>query len=139
MKTSTIKRQPTQIQSRKNMAERCEQFCMGLLEWDENTYNNFWLDAGCEYLHYACKGDTWAIEGLKTTRTFWKWWRNHWVLREEQFVMSAGEISRLHLTIRRHCYTALHSPAALAEEIYPNAVVLRESYNEMIGLLNKGK
>lgn len=126
----------THIQSRRDAAARSQRRVQYLLQWDDLTYGNMKFKAGLRYLAYYLRGDEDSIKLLSYNRIFWQWWKNHWTIREEAWLEDAEKLEKLQLGVRRNSYRVIHNPAALANEIHPNAVVLDDSYAQMISELN---
>lgn len=120
----------THIESRRVAAKASKERIMRLLEWSELQYCEFQYRIGLEYLQAYIQSDPSAIAFLESHRVFWNWWRNQWVLRDEVYLDS--EIYTVGIKYRRNIYTELHNPRALAEGITPPAVVLDDSYAQMI-------
>lgn len=59
------------------------------LSWDEDTYNNTWIDMGKEYLEsqYPAKDTRYAKHNQKISkdRKYWQWWLLEWKNREAKF------------------------------------------------------
>lgn len=104
-----------------------------LLGWTELEYNQFIYDTGIAYLHQYIPDDRPGIAALERSRIFWNWWKNHWIQRDMQFVhkTSGG------LRDARRYYCLVHNVKRLIGTIYPNAVILHESYATMINEFNK--
>lgn len=101
------------------------------LQWDELDYNNYQFETGCEYLGHYLQGDADAIAQLERNRLFWAWWRNCWANRDADYI-DDWQLTQLHLANRRLLYAHIHDAEILAKEIYPNGVVLAESYKTHI-------
>lgn len=117
---------------RKGVAEKCMRRVCYLLCWDEERYCWYKYYCGLAYLDAYLKRDTHFIAQLESSASYWAWWRNHWTLREEEWLQGYDKLKQLSVGTCRKSYKALNNPDALAFEIYPNAVALGESYAAMI-------
>lgn len=120
----------THIESRRVAAKASKERIMRLLEWSELQYCEFQYRMGLEYLQEYIPDDPDGIAWLERHRVFWAWWRNQWTLRDESYLDS--KIATVGIRHRRNIYTELHNPRALAMGITPPAVVLDDSYAQMI-------
>ncbi|MFN4248934.1 MAG: hypothetical protein ACK4EY_14500 [Flavipsychrobacter sp.] len=123
----------THIQKRKNAAVSTMQQVIELLEWSQEKYCWHKYLTGLEYLNRYTQGDAEAIGWLENQKMFWNWWKNHWTIREEQFILSASKMK--HRINREVLYMGMNNANSLANEICPNGVLLGESYAVMIGTL----
>lgn len=130
----------TAIQQRRDTAKAVvDQVChiLGMTEEE-----HFFLRTDCmvEYLKQYLPGDVCKDDRqqLQSSRYFCKWWNNHWLLRDEEFLMLAytdnGHLN-YGLQTLEVVYKMLHNPVKLAEAMTPNGIVLENSYAEMIGCL----
>jgi hypothetical protein len=101
-----------------------------ILNWDELSYGEYVYKSGRAYLQAYIPNDPQGIDSLIESKIYWKWWRNHWMQRDAEFVNEAHDMS---VAVRRVRYREIHDPQALAKEIYPNATILSASYSKMIG------
>jgi hypothetical protein len=104
---------------------------MTALRWSELEYSNFQMETGFEYLEQYIPTDKLGIHMLTRSRVFWNWWKNHWAQRDEEFLEIICPNTQAQ-TLQR-LYQKTHNPKRLIDTIYPNAVVLEESYAVMIG------
>lgn len=100
------------------------------LRWTDEEYQNFWLDTGRDYLGEYLK-DEHNVNLIAKSRIFWAWWRNHWIRRDETFLEFATNTA-FGVTDKRNNYHEFHDAKVLALRIYPNGVILNESYVNMI-------
>ncbi len=102
-----------------------------MLHWDELQYATFIHETGLAYLRRYIPDDPYGAAILERSSIFWNWWKNHWTIRDQQFLdemdMDSGHI------VPRALYEIYHSSDTLADTIFPNAVVLGNSYAVMIG------
>ena len=122
---------PSHIQSRRDAAIRCEHHVMDLLDWSLEDYTWFKYQTGLRYLKLYTANNQ-AIYKLERSRIFWNWWKNHWTIREEEWLLGFGKLQTISPRIRLQDYRAMHNAGGLAQEIFPNAKVLGESYAEMM-------
>jgi hypothetical protein len=131
MITTATQTKPTHIQSRRNAAIRCEQHVMNLLDWSLEDYTWFKYETGLRYLNYYTKNCQ-AIYMLERSQIFWSWWKNHWTIREEEWLLGFDKLQTISPRIRLRDYRAQHNAGGLAQEIFPNAKILGDSYAEMM-------
>jgi hypothetical protein len=112
-------------------AERIKTQVCAELRWTEEEYNDFWMDAGRKYLETYLNGDAYSIETLAKSGIFWKWWKNHWMARDESFLEFVVNTA-FGISDKRDNYLELHNATTLARCIYPTGVVLNETYANMI-------
>lgn len=105
-----------------------------LLGWTEMEYSECIYQTGLDYLQTYIPGDAHGITALERSRIFWNWWKNHWQQRDEQFL---ANICPANYPSAHKLYVWWHDPKRLAKRIYPNAVVLHDSYAQMIDEFNK--
>jgi hypothetical protein len=118
--------------ARKSKAESLKRGICDLLKWTEMEYAEFVWNCGVDYLNAYLKGDQHAIGILERNRIFWAWWRNHFMNRDENFLLLHRSIPQARLDIRVQLYVHYNDATALAESIHPNSVVLNESYALMM-------
>lgn len=112
-------------------ADRLKAQVCAELRWTAEQYDDCWMDAGRVYLQTYLNGDAHSVETVAKSRIFWSWWKNHWLNRDETFLEFAVNTA-FSVTDKRDNYEELHNPKVLAQCIYPNGVVLSESYALMI-------
>lgn len=118
---STIDKRP-----RTPIAPPYKTLVLAMLRLTELDYNWMQLEEGKRYLDTYLRGDEYNVHVMETSRIFWAWWRNHWNLRDEQFVREHRQTDVKHLM---PLYRQHNSGSMLAGHISPNSVVLRESYH----------
>ena len=117
-------------------ADDCKSKVCRLLGWTELEYCNFQYECGLLYLSIYLKNDQWGVDLIHRCRTFWSWWKNHWVIRDKEFFvyMADPEIDGYFCpAMCIHFYKLLHDAQDLAQDIYPNGAVLQNTYAEMMG------
>lgn len=104
-----------------------------MLGWNEMEYAEYMEEQGLEYLHRYAGSDLLAINELAKKKTYWDWWKNHWFIRDQRFLLlfTDGPVN-----ILCHCYKQQHAAKYLVSDIYPPAVVLGNDFAKMIGELN---
>lgn len=105
-----------------------------LTGWDELQYGQFVFDCGTQYLREYIPGDAEAIATLERSRIFWAWWRNHWAIRDRQFLSQVNTEAPAWGILK--FYEHYNNPRKLASSVWPNAVVLNDSYARMIRQFN---
>lgn len=121
-------------EERKDRVAYNQQQVMRLLRWDEETYCTFKYESGLTYLRHYTREDADAISWLETHRLFWNWWKNHWNMRDEDFLQLSWKVPDFK---QEHLYRQMHNPGMLAREITPNGRILGDSYAQMIGSANR--
>lgn len=120
----------TQNQAHQKRALALKQKVCELLGWDELSYAENQYSSGLQYLQHYIPKDPDGIDQLAQNKIFWNWWKVRWADRDEQFCNQGTPL--LMLQTRLTIYQLLHNPKLLANEIYPNGVVLSASYAVMI-------
>lgn len=112
-------------------------------ERSEMIYEN-----GLAYLRHQCLGYEGVADEISASRTFWRWWAEHWNRRDEAFAAPLNPTEEgkhgarvigmrgLKKQTARQLYEMVHNPIALSCELNMNAHVLQESYASMMGKLN---
>ncbi len=101
-----------------------------LLRWDEMHYKTFQYESGLNYLEEYLK-DEYSERIVSRCSSFWKWWRNHWTQRDYVF-MEFEANTTYDLETLREFYRDMHDAKTLAMAIYPNGVIMNESYAVMV-------
>jgi len=105
-----------------------------LLGWNELQYAQFVYDTGCAYLQAYIPGNEEAIAALERSRVYWAWWKNHWQQRDRQFLQTVNPYAPAQVILT--FYERYNNAHRLAGRVWPNAVVLNDSYARMIGEFN---
>lgn len=120
-----------------------------ILQWRELELNAFLFEQGIKYLEtwmpeIHAEGDApekgkenkqFWISAFSRTTTFWQWWKNHWINRDEAFLDGLNfNLSRE--TLRR-IYREVHNGEVLGQDITPHGSILERTYGEMIDLMTK--
>lgn len=107
-----------------------------MLRWTELEYATFINETGLQYLEAYIPGDRAGIDALNRSRIFWNWWKNHWAIRDKQFLDRVDFLGDKTGRID-HLYFAFHEVNMLLCTVFPNAIILEESYAIMIDHFNK--
>lgn len=118
-------------EARKERAQQLKQAVIALLQWTEMQYAEFQYEQGTKYLHAYLKGDEYCVRIMEDSRIFWNWWKNHWTIRDAEFIHIANQVTIRRTEIIRQLYRQYNKGTMLATSIHPNAVVLNESYAGM--------
>lgn len=110
---------------------------MCLLEWNEEQYCWYKYRQGLEYLRVYLFGDAHAISIIERSPVFWGWWKNHFTIREEEYLQHTQELENMPISKRAAAYVKLHDAKMLAEEMNPTSQMLGDSYATMIQQLIK--
>jgi hypothetical protein len=68
---------------------------------------------------------------MECSAIFWNWWKNHYTNRDENFIEQVVNTTFTRDEVR-DIYLDTHDATTLARCIYPNGVVLNESYALMV-------
>jgi hypothetical protein len=109
---------------------------MAVMGWNETEYANYIMECGYAYLRHYIPNETEAmIQCITHSRIFWNWWKLEWHARDTAFASHYYKLIKIDCA--KEIYHNEHDPRTLAACIYPNGVVLEESYAIMIGKLNQ--
>lgn len=133
MKNSTISHKETQ----QDKAQRLKAGICELLECKPEQYAEFQYQSGLRYLIAYLPNDAHSQRLLTYSKVFWNWWKNHWTIRDEEFLCLAQKYTIRNREIVLQLYLQYNNGKYLANEFHPNAIVLNETYagmiNELIG------
>lgn len=101
------------------------------LRWTDLEYANYQYEQGHAYLMEYLQRDAYCVRVMERSRIFWNWWKNHWTNRDEGFMEFVNNTT-YSVAEMRDFYSDVHDAPTLAACIYPNGVVLNESYANMI-------
>jgi hypothetical protein len=120
----------TLIQQQQQKAQTLKQRICEMLHWDDEDFAGFQYEMGLAYLAEYIPNDVQGADQLARSKTFWNWWKNTWQQRDEAFI----EMVKPHWKYEDIVYIYLdeHNPSILISTTHPNAVVLNQSYAEMI-------
>lgn len=104
-----------------------QQVCR-LLGWSFQQYAEYQEAKGIEYLREVVCGDDWSVSNVAKCQDFWNWWKNHWNLRDAEFIAAAASIP---LSWRQMRYNDLNDVDGI--EFWPHKVIMENSYSFMIG------
>lgn len=115
-----------------------QQKVCAILQWPQQKHSQLVYDCGLAFLyHYLPLENEFMIHCITSSRIYWNWWKLHWQSRDQVFADYHFTLVRLQCA--EDLYKELHDPRTLANELYPNGMVLSESYANMIGELNKSE
>ncbi len=129
--------------ARTETASRLKATVGQMLRWTEMDFSKFQYEQGIAYLKAYTSPpiplsgregeeiNEWAVSALERSRLYWNWWKNHWVNRDEAFIEFTNNTAH-DLETRRDIYSDMHDGKTLAASIYPNGIILNESYALMI-------
>lgn len=120
------------LQTAKLNTRQVREEVLDILGWSAEQYHDFVIDMAMEYVADVLGfDDRWTVEGLMSTKGFWRWWRNQWAMIDEQVFLPAAFSQPDHeLT-----YKNVHSPWFL--KAHPTMAVFEDSYDKMIVELNR--
>lgn len=112
------------------------------LRWSEMDFAQYQYEQGIAYLRAYLttsppnplsgrEGEEWSISLIERSRIFWSWWKNHWTNRDQAFIDFTNNTA-YNIDTLREIYYEMHDANVLAKCIYPNGVILSESYAEMV-------
>jgi hypothetical protein len=109
-----------------------QQKVCAILQWQQEQHSQMVYDCGLAWLQqYLPHESQYMMHCITGSRIFWNWWRLHWNYRDEAFVSHYFGLVRLRCA--EQLYKQIHDPATLQNDLYPNGVVLSDSYAKMIG------
>ncbi len=124
----------TQLEERKQAAIKAMQAITRMLGMTEEQYADMKYSYGLLYIETYIPNDAEARRHLESSKIFWNWWKNHWLLRDETFLVYAKDLYKMD---RKAAYNQLHNPLMLAAGWSLHGVALDASYANMIGIINK--
>jgi len=113
---------------------------MDLLGWDIGRYTTYKYECGLSYLWERLRSDPDGFARLSGNELFWMWWKNHWYLRESEwlrFCRRAYCKPDLYSALgtqfgRRTTYLVMNNPYELARGKTINSRQLEESYTRFM-------
>ena len=99
-----------------------------LLNWTKLEYCNFQFEMGLRYLNLELEQDSVAVKKVSQTALFWAWWRNHWAMRDKEF------LNRTKFTQNEWVYKAFNDPETI--QFSSSNPHLKRSYMQMASKLN---
>jgi hypothetical protein len=120
----------TLLQQQQQKAQTLKEQVCRLLHWNDEAYAAFQFEMGLAYLQEYIPNDPHGAQQLTHSKVYWNWWKNSWLQRDEIFVREAKE--DWDLADRLYIYSDSNNPSLLIGNTRPNAVVLEETYKEMI-------
>src|SRR5665213_405590 len=70
-----------------------------MLLWTDLQYSTFIFETGMEYLELYIPTDRDGIDILSRSTIFWNWWKNHWDIRDMQYLADT-DYNLSYLTLR---------------------------------------
>jgi hypothetical protein len=123
----------THIETRRIAATACMLEMMQILGWDWKQYCYFKYECGLEYLNILTNNDAFVIGLLESSVIFWNWWKIHWTLREETFLLEYDSANRMyHIETSRAMYEALHNPNELVNGVGHYRFDMENGYAKII-------
>lgn len=119
----------------RNRSIRCQRLISLLLEMKPLEYEYRILETGWEYLRIYLKNDEHHVAMLEQSPTFWGWWKNQWLIREEEYLERYEDWLKIGMDFKMAAYKALHNPKSLAAELHPRTKSLGNSFAEMIPMV----
>jgi hypothetical protein len=123
----------TQVKQQQQKALTLKQQVCQLLQWADEDFAAFQYEMGLAYLKEYIPNDPHGADQLSRSKTFWNWWKNQWAQRDEKFIAMHRPNWKYEDTL--YIYLDEHNPAILIGTTHPNAVVLHQSYAEMMQLI----
>ena len=117
--------------ARTETASRLKATVARMLRWSEMDFSQFQYEQGITYLKAYLNNDTYSVDVMERSRMYWNWWKNHWSNRDQAFIDFTNNTA-YDLETRRDIYHDMHCGKTLASSIYPNGIILSESYAVMI-------
>lgn len=102
-----------------------------ILRFDDMDHSKFQYQQGIAYLKAYLNNDTYSVEVMERSRLYWNWWKSHWANRDQAFIEFVNNTA-YDLETRREIYRDMHCGKTLAASIYPNGIVMNESYAVMV-------
>ena len=125
----------TCIQERRDtLLSIASQICFAL-HIKEDKYYTWIFEMGCRYLEILIPDDMEARQQISNSPIYWGWWKNHWAVRDEAWLIEIDIIDT-----DEECfelYKRLHNPRRLVSSVGYYGQRLNDSYATMIGALNK--
>jgi hypothetical protein len=107
-----------------------------LLKWNAEQFIAFQEACFLRYLLVMTNDEVFTKE-LAANKKLWNWWVQHWIIRDENNLVS--NLWQLPVDNCIDIYAHIHNADHLAHEIYPEGVLLGESYHAIIGKIVKRK
>ena len=126
----------THIQNRRQAMAASKAAVCHLFGWSEGHYAEYQYAKGLRYieLYFKSRNGEDLLSRVEQSRTFWNWWKNCWLNREEVYLNDVFK-TQLSRQLLKDIYIALHSPEILAEELMPG----RPVWNEILPTLKQQK
>lgn len=119
-----------------NTAETKQLICKNI-GVSESDYNKLVFETAYEYLNKIIPGDTFGMDLLTKSSSFWAWWENQWNRRERIFVREIDLdkvnyiIAPSEMQLIKDLWHETHEVGEM--NIHPSRVIMENAYAEMIG------
>ena len=120
----------THIQAQKEKAQHLKAQVCQLIGCTEEQYCLYQMKEGRMFLQSYISRSPSEIDEILATKSYWAWWRNHWMQRDECFIAMQPEM--LPGLSRKNLYNTLNDYRGLLNEIHPSKQVLEMSYTDMM-------
>lgn len=121
----------THIQNQKDKAAGLRDLVCILIGCTVEEYDAYQKKEGRMFLQSSLSGYPSDIDEIEATESYWAWWRNHWMQRDECFIAMGAET--LPGLSRKNLYSKLNDYRGLLNEVNPNKQVLEMGFADMIG------
>ena len=126
MKPTTL----TRSKKRKLTYERNRLFILKEGGLTENQYNNFWLDAGRDFLKQTFPRSPHYYNKYYNEKSYWKWWLKKWQDREMQLLQEIKEDKEAYLNVNVYANSML--PIIDSEPVVHNFIDYMENLQGVI-------
>lgn len=118
--------------AQKFITEANKQKVCQLLDWTDLDYAIYQEEKGLEYLEHVICCDAWSVNNVAKCKMFWRWFINHWNIRDAQFIGEYGNYPR---GLLKYKYEDLNDVESI--KFYPHRVIMENTYQLMIDAVNK--
>ncbi len=125
----------THIQSRRDAIKAAMNAVLKLIGITEFNYLEHQCNCGLEYLDILCQDSPEVFEEISSSPLFWNWWKNQWMIRDEDFASS--KIADVSLRYRLRIWEEYHNAQLLSSPKTEGGKFMDESYAHLIGLIIK--
>lgn len=117
--------------------EQNQQLLIRSMQMSDLDYHNYVMDVAYEYLDHYVGKDHFGKNVLLNSKSFWTWWRIQWNRRNRIFI-NETRLNEVVAIIQpedskliKELYLEIHTVSEI--QVYPNRIVMEQSYAEMIG------
>ena len=100
-------------------------------------YCEYQYITGLQWLDETVDNDQYVAAQIAKSSTFWSWWRNMWVEREQSFTQYT--ILDVHIDFRTSIWRQFHNPRLLYAPGTEYGKIMAESFANLIGIIIKEK